>query len=82
MVGGEEAGEGVAVDEGDGLLEGAGDGDFFVAAKAASGAHKAMAAIQASRVLSLFFMGWDGGEILVLASLATRRNADMKRAFL
>ena len=56
VVGGEEAGEGVAVDEGDGLLEGAGDGDFFVAAKAASGAHKAMAAIQASRVLSLFFM--------------------------
>jgi len=56
VVGGEEAGEGVAVDEGDGLLEGVGDGDFFVAAKAASGAHKAMAAIQASRVLSLFFM--------------------------
>jgi len=50
VVGGEEAGDGVAVDEGDGLLEGAGDGDFFVAAKAASGAHKATVAMQARRI--------------------------------
>ena len=88
VVGAEGAGDGVAFAAGDGLIAGellglaADEDDFFVAANAVSGPHMARAAIQVSRVLSLFFMGWDGGEVLVLASLATRRNADMKRAFL
>jgi hypothetical protein len=62
VVGAEEGGDGVAFAAGDGLAAGellglaAGEGDFFVAAKAASGTDKATVAMHAKRIRSLFFM--------------------------
>jgi hypothetical protein len=62
VVGAEGVGDGVAFAAGDGLAAGellglaAGEGDFFVAAKAASGADKARAVTHARRNCSLFFM--------------------------
>ena len=90
VVGAEGAGEGVGFAAGDVVAFGLGDAlglgagveDFFVAAKAASGPQSARAAMHVRRICNLFFMVGDSGEVPVLASLATRRNADMERAFL
>jgi hypothetical protein len=64
LAAGEEAGLvfGAAVAFGEAAADavgaGDGEGDFFVAAEAATGAQHAMAAIQAVIRLSLFFIGW------------------------
>jgi hypothetical protein len=67
VVGTEGAGEGVAFAAGDVVAFGFGDalglgadvGDFFVAAKAASGVHRASTPTPARRICSLFFMVGD-----------------------
>jgi len=62
VVGAEGVGDGVAFAAGDGLAAGelfglaAGEGDFFVAADAARGVHKASAAMHAGMICSLFIM--------------------------